>query len=163
MGNSTVNNWSQSGKLYIWRYTEKTKNYPGWHLTLDNSGADSLLNLLSLFDELGNDALRTLTVSSPTQEILRVPNNSAGWRAPEKLKISFKHSESLTKHWCIQTVDKRLQLELGRDKLRELLKGVTDIQALRGDYSIGGSGSSNYNDDCLWFWWHPKPSCRGVE
>ena len=42
--------WKQRGIISLWRYTENSRNYSGWHLTADAAGCASLLELLPPVD-----------------------------------------------------------------------------------------------------------------
>lgn len=82
---SPVNTWRQSGRVSLWRYTENERNYPGWNLNADAAGCRSLLELLDALTITGAGG-RMVTVTQPTSEQLRVPNNRGGaaaWLAPE--------------------------------------------------------------------------------
>src|ERR1044071_2745683 len=40
-----------NGHVYLWKYRENTRNYPGWNITLDDQAIDSLLTLFGLMNE----------------------------------------------------------------------------------------------------------------
>jgi hypothetical protein len=95
-----------------------------------------------------------------TAEALRVPNNTAG----DASVVSFTE-------WVIETdpaLDKEhLQFEgSGRGchtlaslhRAGQILAGIEDISAGRGDYCIGSG------DHALWFWWQvpPNPALKGT-
>jgi hypothetical protein len=48
MPDPTVARWKQQGRVYLWRYKENRKNYPGWHFTADAVACNALLELFEL-------------------------------------------------------------------------------------------------------------------
>ena len=142
--------WKQSGAIALWRYKENQRNFPGWHLTADATGCASLLALLDAFASDGGTCSRTLAIQAPTLAILAVPNNrSSAWRSPSKLRLSLSENPA---EWSFPESLEPATLTFGWDWLPKLRQGIAGIPHGEGDYSIGGSGSSNLQ---LWFWWQP--------
>lgn len=142
--------WKQSGNVSLWYYTENERNYPGWHLTADAAGCDSLVALIDVLAADGCAASRVVEIRPPSSAQLKVPNNKSGlaaWQAPGKLRIAFSEDPA---QWSFPLGLEPAVLTLGSDWLAPLRDGVSGIARGRGDYSIGlaGNGSSR-----LWFWW----------
>lgn len=142
--------WKQSGNASLWYYTENERNYPGWHLTADAAGCDSLVALLDVLAADGNGAFRIVEIRPPSNAQLKVPNNKSGlaaWQAPSKLRIAFSDDPA---EWSFPLGLEPASLTLGSDWLTPLRDGISGIPRGRGDYSIGriGKGSAK-----LWFWW----------
>jgi len=142
----TANLWKQAGRISVWRYTENSGNYPGWHLTADPAGCQSLLALL---DALAADGVgsRAVAITAPGKADLAVPNNRQGraaWGAPQKLRLTLAAAEQ---QWWFPPGLDPAALTLGAAWLPALRHGVAGIPAGQGDYSIG-KGSLP-----LWFWW----------
>jgi hypothetical protein len=78
MSDPRVESWKQSGRLYLWRYGQNTKNYPGWNLASDETGWQSISDLLERMAESTRDSRREISVAAPTALTLSVPNNRAG-------------------------------------------------------------------------------------
>ena len=85
-----VNSWKQAGRISLWRYAEPNRNNEGWHLAVDESGHESLVDLLRRFRNRGSAGaeLRTVNLTKPSDEVLAVP----GWRnakilAPTRLRL----------------------------------------------------------------------------
>src|SRR3712207_2285031 len=92
MPDEHVNRWRQEGRLYFWRYTENTRNYPGWHLTADDLCCRSLADLIERMLSARGRPRKPLAVTPPTREVLRVPNNRGGearWKAPAGLLLEY--------------------------------------------------------------------------
>ena len=157
MHNSRVNTWKQSGKIYLWKYEENTKNYPGWHLHANNEGCASLQELIELMVKAKFSSERTISIIPPTAKILMVPNNKGGkakWLSVDRIKVKFVKGESDSEEWSLQHKHPQLFLTIGENKLKALEKGIKDIAKGKGDYSIGYKEETTDSEpSCLWFWW----------
>jgi len=145
-----AHSWKQSGNAFLWYYTENERNYPGWHLTADFAGCQSLIALLDAFATDGRAASRTVEIKPPSRAQLGVPNNKSGlaaWQAPSKLRIVFSDNPA---EWSLPLDLDPAVLTIGSDWLAPLREGISGIPHGHGDYSIGPTdkGSSR-----LWFWW----------
>lgn len=141
--------WKPSGSVSLWRYTENTRNYPGWHLTADAAGCDSLLDLLdALATEPGG--YRTIPLRAPDEAQLGVPNNRRSPHiAATKLQLTLSDAPA---DWRFPSDHDPASLTIGNDWLAPLRKGLLDITQGRGDYRIGNDDSGSLK---LWFWWGP--------
>ena len=141
--------WRQTGRIWLWRYVENIRNYPGWHVTADAQGAASLLGLLGLLDTLnqgGADSARTVQISAPSASILAVPNNRrAAWHAPARLRVGTSANEE---EWRLTAEDQSAALTVGSGWRPVLQLALVGIAEGRGDYAIGPSGKQQ-----LTIWW----------
>ncbi|BDU16499.1 hypothetical protein [Lysobacter auxotrophicus] len=147
-GLSPVSTWRQSGRVSLWRYTENVRNYPGWNLNVDAAGCRSLLELLDALTTEGTGG-RTITVTPPTSEQLRVPNNRGGaatWLAPEKWYVSLASDPGA---WNFPPDTQPAVLALGSNWLAPLRAGIAGTQVGIGDQSIG----DRKRGLALWLWW----------
>ena len=136
--------------IYLWRYKENKRNYPGYHLTADTVGCDLLIHLAEELEKSESAITHEIELSPVNEKILAVPNNTRG----NKTVVSFKFWNLV----CIPTVKKAhfvyddlyptCTLELSPQQAGCIAEGVRDIKNGRGDYCIGGK-----NDHLLWFWW----------
>ena len=145
-----AHSWKQTGNVSLWRYTENERNYPGWHLTADTAGCDSLIALLDALVSDGIPAFRAVEITPLSKAQLGVPNNKSGlaaWRSPGKLRVTFSSDPA---EWSFPPDLEPAVLAIGSDWLAPLQEGISGIPHGRGDCSIGfaGNGSSR-----LWFWW----------
>jgi len=140
-----INDWKQKGSVYFWKYISNPKNYAGWHLTCNKEGCDSVLELIGCFIEGGEDSRRTLNISAPGNDQLKVPNCSDKSRSPIKLVISYRSLDSEV--WDFSEENGKLVLSVGVKHLSKFKNGLVDISQGKGDYSIGNKGQE------LWFWW----------
>ncbi len=140
--------WRQRGTMSMWRYLENTRNYPGWHFSADDAGCASMLALLDVLFLDPAGTTRTLQLTAPSEEVLSVPNNrGASVEGPVSLRVSHAvDPEALS--WS-QEGD-RLVLEIGQQRAPMLRKGIADVAAGYGDYSIATIPLP------LWFWWWPR-------
>jgi len=157
MLNEFVNEWKQTGKLYLWKYTENSKNYPGWHLHADLEGCTSLIKLICLMRMDKFPAKRTVKISAPNSQILSVPNNKRGkakWKTLKKLKIKSVKSASDYKEQFLTHKHNHILLTADEIMLTKLEQGFNDITKGKGEYSICHDGAMEKSvSSCLWFWW----------
>lgn len=52
-----------SGHIYIWKYIDNERNYPGWNITMDNLASQGVINLLDLMDQCEWSTNKTITTS----------------------------------------------------------------------------------------------------
>lgn len=145
-----AHSWKQAGNVSLWYYTENERNYPGWHLTSDAAGCESLVALLDALAADGITASRAVQLTPPSKAQLSVPNNRSGlaaWRAPSKLRVSFSQRPT---DWLFPLEIDPAVLTIGSDWLTPFREGISGIPLGRGDYSIGPAGKDGSR---LWFWW----------
>ncbi|RZI59261.1 MAG: hypothetical protein EOP14_04380 [Pseudomonas sp.] len=145
-----AHSWKQAGSVSLWYYTENERNYPGWHLTADAAGCESLIALLDAFASDGVATSRAIEIKPPTKAQLGVPNNKSGlaaWQAPSKFRIAFSN---IPAEWAFPLDLDQASLTIGSDWLTPLRDGISGIPHGRGDYAIGPAGKVNPG---LWFWW----------
>lgn len=72
MSGTNIDRWKQEWSLFVWRFREHTRNYPGWHLSADDDGVNSMIDLLDkmLTAQWGSEKL--LKMMPPPLEVLRV-------------------------------------------------------------------------------------------
>jgi hypothetical protein len=153
-----VATWKQTQPVYLWRYIDNTRNYPGWHLSLDPLASESLLALVGALQGARNPVHRTLEITPPTLPVLRVPNNLGGearWASPEKWKIAFVPGLEDAQLWEFPvTQTSAVLLRLGNHYLDKFTSGLNDLLSKVGDYSIGGHPKeARGSETVLWFWW----------
>ena len=142
--------WNQTGNVSLWYYTENERNYPGWHLTADAAGCESLIALLDALAVDGIPAFRAVEIKPPSKAQLGVPNNKGGladWRSPSKLRVTFSGDPA---EWSFPPDLEPAVLTIGSDWLAPLREGISGIPRGQGDQSIGSAGNGNSR---LWFWW----------
>jgi hypothetical protein len=148
--------WKQEGVVSLWRYSERQRNFPGWHLSADHDGVASLLSLLKALGETESGIARTVSLTPPSHATLAVPNNgNARWLAPERLRVSRSDDPAM---WCLAAWSDPAELIAGLTWLAKLSSGIADIARGHGDYSIGDSKNGNLQ---LWFWWQPDSRSAG--
>jgi hypothetical protein len=159
MSNPRVENWTQSGRLYLWRYGQNTKNYPGWNLAADETGWQSIADLLERMAESTRDSRREISVSRPTALALSVPNNPVGSKeleSKQSLILNVQRNEVADQHWKLESSASRVILELGTAQLGVLHAAVLAVQRTGGDFAIGPDDKATWKESSLWFWLIPK-------
>ncbi|MCV6622880.1 MAG: hypothetical protein OIF51_14140 [Cellvibrionaceae bacterium] len=135
------NQWNQKGKIYLWSYEGNPKNYSGWHLHCDKDGAASLAELISSFSNVSEACHRTVVLSRPNEQQLRVPNCSAKAMSDKKLVVSKQGK------WGIESKDGKTYFCFDAEHLSKLVDAILGIPDGKGDFNIGTKGN------WLWFWW----------
>jgi hypothetical protein len=153
MPDEDVDRWVQEGRLYLWRYTENTRNYSGWHLTADDVCCQSLADLIGRMLSARWGSQKTLAVTPPTKEVLGVPNNRGGrarWEAPGGLLLKYPKGAIGDEYSELEERGGRLILSAGRQQLELLKECVLKVPRGEGDYAI------TVGETSLWFWWMPR-------
>lgn len=150
MPDENVDRWRQEGRLYFWRYTENTRNYPGWHLTADDPCCRSLADLIERMLSARWGSRKLLVVTPPTKKVLGVPNNRGGearWRAPGGLTLNYPKGKVSDEYFKLEEHAGEIILSAGRHKLELLKECVLKVPRGEGDYAI------TVGETRLWFWW----------
>ena len=71
-----------SGRVYIWKYTDNGRNYPGWNMTVDNSASQELSQLFDMMEKCEWSTNKKVLTTQPTDKELSTPNNRNGIRMP---------------------------------------------------------------------------------
>lgn len=136
-----LNTWKKEGAISIWRYEPKKKNFPGWHMTADSIGYESLIELLSLLKNSIAESKRTIELDSPD-----------GWSASTELKKTPEKKVVIQlidggEQWKLKNEDGKLIIMLNKLGVSLFLGGIERAKSGDYDFSIGGTKGQN-----LWFW-----------
>lgn len=143
-----------SGHVYIWRYSDNDKNYPGWNLTVDNMASEEISNLLDLMSKCEWTTSKKIFAQRPTDNEVSVPNNRRGdasWTTKEKITITHKTSES-PDFWALIDKEDELEIRFGKQKLMELKSAIESIPTGKGDFSM----ADRQDENILTFWWRAE-------
>jgi hypothetical protein len=136
--------WKQSGAVAMWRYLERQKNFPGWHLACDPAGHRSLLDLLKRLRAVasGDPVDRSVRLTHPSVRVLAVPNNGhAGVFAPDRIRVTTAPGRDV---WRWEDIEKDVRVTAGALRLDGLIAWLAE-PARAFDTSFGSSPP-------LWFW-----------
>jgi hypothetical protein len=150
MSDESLKKWKQNGSLYLWRYLENTRNFPGWHLSADNLFCLSLANLIERMMAARWNAEKALLVTPPTAKVLSVPNNHNGearWKSAQSFLLKYPKDKVAADYFSLEETEGNVILSVGTEKLQLFNECVLGISQGKGDFSIGSGGSQ------LWFWW----------
>ena len=145
-GKDDLTVWKQQGSVWLWRYFENVRHYPGWHFTADRAGGRSLLALFDLL-EAANDAslYRTMQVAELTPNILAVPDNRSA-RATSPVRWRLRYAQA-PEAWRFMEAGDTLELTMDAQSVHKLRESVEAVLRREGDFCIGP------DTDRLWFWW----------
>ena len=137
-----------AGRVCLWRYGARARNYPGFHLSADRGGCDQLLTLLTSLARAITPQIGSIALDPVTPAVLAIPNNreaaASGYRHWELIVDPRFPPERL--HFAV--INDRVRTELSTVQVESVAAGVHDIRERRGDYSIGDEDGHE-----LWFWW----------
>lgn len=135
--------WTQDGRVFLWRYTENTRNFPGWHLALDVLGGNSLLTLFSSMKASNQPTMRTVRLTKPGSDVLAIPNNRTS-RIVTKDKLLINWTPDRKNEWSIDEQDDEVIMVLGKKVLANIENAIENPNKAF-DTTIGV-------DPLLWFW-----------
>jgi hypothetical protein len=114
-----VNSWKQAGRFFLWRFTENTRNFPGWHFMVDAAASTSIATLLRAMAHSETACSRTIVVSLPTAQVLSTPNNrNSPCVAPEMVRVELDLSAG--DGWSLFEEGAVVHWRLGAHSLRSL-------------------------------------------
>jgi hypothetical protein len=149
MPDEKVDKWKQEGRVYLWRYLQNTRNYPGWHLSADQAFGRRFGDLIQIMLNSPYNSQKALTITAPTKEILSVPNNQGGrsaWESPKSFVIKHQKAENFNDLANLEESSETVVLTAGRQQLGLLGNCVSKILEGDNDYAI------EIGDTQLWFW-----------
>jgi hypothetical protein len=142
---STAHRWKQRGDIYLWRYLDNARNYPSLNLSVDPLAHESLLALFRAFVQERLNCKRTLTITTPTPRVLRVPNNRGGAaRISSPTSVRLSYDSDLDAVWTMDEAADPLAWQLGAQGSAEVLS-VLEEPDRHFDSSFGG-------DPVIWWW-----------
>jgi hypothetical protein len=140
-----------SGRVYIWKYADNDRNYPGWNITVDNLASEELSVLFDMMGQCEWSTNKKILATRPTDQEIGTPNNRNGiakWTTKSKIVFSLK-TNTTPDYWATtETVDE-LEISFGKEKLRGLWDAIINIPKGKGDHSIADKDDNNI----LTFWW----------
>lgn len=143
-----------SGRVYIWKYTDNDRNYPGWNLTVDDTASQELSQLLDLMEKCQWSTNKRILTARPTDDEIKVPNNWNGhakWTTKPKVIFSFK-TNMTPDYWETTETADELEISFGKEKLKELRDAIVNIPNGKGDHSIADKDENSI----LTFWWRVR-------
>ena len=154
MSDPTVEKWKQKGQIWIWRYPGRSKHYEGLHFTADSVACKSLKDLFHIMKVAKWPSTKVLRISK--KEFIDTTGNNIRLSVIETLKLKYRKGLISGDHWHMEWDSNRKNyiLTIGEEKLNEIDKGIVDITKGYGDYAIGPKNNKEWDQMCLWFWWH---------
>jgi len=136
------------GEIYIWKYTSNNKNYPGWNLSLNISGAQSLLKLLDLMLQSEWSVKKAIEVNNVTNFQTDIPQNrNSGWESKKTIIFNYKKNNYFD-YWQIIENGQNLEILFDNEKLLKLKESIHNLIFGKRDFAISDSNEENI----LYFW-----------
>jgi hypothetical protein len=148
MADPLIAKWKTAGAVFVWRYREKRRNYPGWHMTADDHACDSLVDLFDRFRRARFPSKVIISVARPTARVLAVPANPAKVDTPTELAIRYD-KQADPSAWNLVQEGGQPRLSCGSGSLSELERCVKWVKA-GGGHCCETTGR---DDQELSFWW----------
>lgn len=148
MPDENVDKWEQKGHLYLWYYVDNARNYPGWNLTADKDFSNRFVDLIQRMLDAKYNCQKSLEVTLPTDEILKIPNNQGGYakcKSPKKFILKHQKDKISGDNFSFEESENKITISANSQNL-ELLKECFQNIRREIDYSIEIGNTS------LWFW-----------
>ncbi len=137
-----------AGRICLWHYSDRSPDYPGFHLSADRAGATQLLTLLANLAKARSPQIANVTLDPVTADVLAVPNNRGARITPYQHWDVVVDPRFAPERLHFTVVGGRVRIELSPVQVESVAAGVEDIRERRGGYSIGDD-----DEHQLWFWW----------
>lgn len=147
-----INKLKIKGKIYIWKYLENSRNYPGWNITTDKIGGENLLELIDLMKICNWSSKKSIKTIEPSNNQLNVPNNRNGraeWKSAQNLTLNL-NKEIEPDFWEVIDKENDIEILLGKNSLLKFENSIRRILNNDGDFAI----SDNEEENILYFWWN---------
>jgi hypothetical protein len=109
-----------TGQIFIWRFTDNDRNYPGWNFTVDSKASQDLLQLFDLMAKCDWSTKKSLRTDEPTDNELSVPNNRQGtakWTTKPVVTFVVK-SNGASDSWMTEEKKDELEITFSKGKLK---------------------------------------------
>lgn len=156
MTKEEINKFKISGQIYFWKFLENKIKFPGWNLTADQTGCESLLQLFELMKQNEWSTKKEIQTVVPTELQIKVPNNQNGnakWKYAKTQILNYRRT-SASDEWMISENSDTVEIRFGTDKLTEFENSISKVQKGSGDFAISDFEENDAN--ILYFWWNLK-------
>jgi len=144
-----VNGWNQSGHVYAWRYPDIRRSFKGWHMTADDAGCASIVDLLDRLVAAGMVQYRSVALSRVTSKISDVPTRHRPTRErPHACRITYDPAFA---DLAASFDESRLIIRVGTDRAGELRAAFIEVSRGGGDFDLRPRDETL--GACISFWW----------
>jgi hypothetical protein len=156
-----VEKYLENIEAWCWRYNENTRNYPGLHFTAKPAACDALVGCLRQLRREGDGARRTLPLRHLKPEDEAKVSGGQEYKCFSRLRITLHGESDVLRQMSFRAEGSMVHLDFTERCLSEFDRGLSDVKAGTGDYSIepqedhrGGQrlGELDKASECLWFW-----------
>ena len=144
---SAIEKFKVKGAIYLWKYLSKQNSYPGWNITADKEGCDSLSALMTVMENSDFPSKKSLRTERPIKQV-KVANQTSTFGTLQFLTLRYIKEEM--NNWVIEEGENELVVLFGGKKLIELKRAINNVRDGQGDFSI----SDDKGENILYFWWH---------
>ena len=140
-----IQKYKIEGKIAFWKFMENSKNYPGWNISFDKIGRQSLIELLEMMNNSQWPSKKELKLSSPFELNQDWIKTNGTFQLAESVIISNKKTP--IDLWELKDNNSNLIISIGNDKLFELKSKIVEQIFDECIY-----GNKDVDSDILYFW-----------
>src|ERR1043166_2550664 len=107
---SNIEKYHLRGRVSLWKYKAESRNYPGWNLTSDKEGCESLLSLLQLMQASSFSSHKRINLTPPTTQSIKAAADLS-FKAVRQLSLRYRKGEPTL--WRTQETADCVQLSFG--------------------------------------------------
>ena len=122
--------------MFLWRFPDDVRNYPGWNCTADKDGCRSLLDLFALKAVARWGAKTDIALSTPTGANASLPGCGGKWLSAGRLRLHYPKGEVTDNLWRWDGSLQSPTLTIAKSKLDALWHAFESVAAGRGDFCI---------------------------
>ena len=147
--------------VWVWRYLENERNYPGLHFTADAAACDTLRTLLQTLRVEGGGTRRTLNLRKLAAADERKISYGQRYQDFSKLHLKLSRPSEELKYMSASFEGVVAQLDFTPAYLDLFEEGIADVARGEGDYAIGpphrkrdrkAMPERDRESLALWFW-----------
>jgi hypothetical protein len=144
---SQIEKFKLKGRLFVWKFHPENRNYPGWNLTGDTEGCNSLIELLELMQASSFPSRKTIATQTATISQVKAATGTKPFKSANKLTLRYRKGEP--QFWYTEEVDNGIRVTFGEREIELLQTALRRIIKGEGDFAIGDSE----DEHLVYFWW----------
>lgn len=145
-----VEKLKHTGRVYIWKFIPENRNYPGWNLTADIEGCNSLIKLLQQMQLASFPSHKTIITHPATINQVKAATDNKPFETVGRIALKFRKGEQQL--WQTEERNDVLEIRFGEREMQLLQTALQRIIKGEGDFAIGDAE----NEHLVYFWWLPE-------
>lgn len=141
-----IEQFSIRGNIYIWKYKPAIRSFPGWNLSIDREGRESIMLLFDLMKRSDWPSKKTISTTFPDSQPMWATSRDT-WKTKSELILNYK-KKSNEHYWQIIPHENAIEIVFGSSKLTEFVNSIKKLDKGINDFAI----SDNKEESILYFW-----------